>query len=260
MRKRLTRAKVPKVSACTPLASRIITFDDKDNNMSLFDPSYSRQLGAKMLRQHLATLRTTAAAASSVGLASNQLGLSIRAVAIHEPRLEGGMVQWLSEEGYSQPDKYSLYHNPTILTGEGLAESEEESISFPFLVFTINRYNNIIFSHLVEGQKRESAVKGQRAWVLQQVCQQLDGVVPLDWRVNHGRISIKAEVVKYFGKSSAIVEEYSKDLKKLFEEYPELIEQPNEVRDWSQVNSILQKEVLSFEGDYLHRIMKHYNK
>jgi hypothetical protein len=58
------------------------------------------------------------------------------------------------------------------------------------------------------------------AWAFQQGLQQLDGTVLFDWRVSHGNISFSQEAAPHFPKSSAVLEEYSKDLRKVFEEYP----------------------------------------
>lgn len=68
--------------------------------------------------------------------------------------------------------------------------------------------------------KEQRRLEGPLAWAFQQGLQQLDGTVPFDWRVCHGNIGFSQEAAPHFPKSSAVLEEYAKDLKKVFEEYP----------------------------------------
>jgi hypothetical protein len=63
-------------------------------------------------------------------------------------------------------------------------------------------------------------LEGFHAWAFQQGLQQLNGRIIFDWRINHGNISLHEDAVEYFPRTSSVIEEYCKDLKKVFQDYP----------------------------------------
>jgi peptide deformylase len=79
-----------------------------------------------------------------------------------------------------------VFTDPELLEGEGLVERQEESISFPLITFSIKRYDSVAVRFRGQKGKEEKRLKGPIAWAFQQGLQQLNGTVPLDWRVNHG--------------------------------------------------------------------------
>ena len=61
---------------------------------------------------------------------------------------------------------------------------------------------------------------------MQQVTEQLEGDILINWRINHGRIFLHQEVEQYFPKTISVIEEFKKDIQKVIKEYPEIIKKP----------------------------------
>ena len=104
-------------------------------------------------------------------------------------RLNNKQIDWI-HEAYCDAKNYSIFLKPSIVKGKDLISSEEESISFPFLKFTIQRYNTITVQYLSEENiKVEEKIEGSLAHAFQQSYQQLNGEVLIDRRTNQGRMS-----------------------------------------------------------------------
>lgn len=74
-------------------------------------------------------------------------------------------------------------------------------------------------------------IEGGLAFAFQQSVEQLNGTILFDWRVNHGKVLFEKEASEYFPKSTAVIEEYVSDLKKVFDEYPDLIRKVESFKD-----------------------------
>jgi peptide deformylase len=91
----------------------------------------------------------SAAQANTVSLASNQLGLDSTLIAISKDILpkEGTNLHWIHSQ-YNSPQQYQVYHRPSVIKGSKLIQNVEESISFPFLKFTVPRYASLIVNFI----------------------------------------------------------------------------------------------------------------
>lgn len=61
---------------------------------------------------------------------------------VHQSQGEQAGALWISKH-YCNPDSYLTYNQPRIVKAQQLVTRLEESISFPFLLFQVNRYNRI---------------------------------------------------------------------------------------------------------------------
>lgn len=136
----------------------IIRFDNPDHNFHLTSPTQAKSEDANpsTFAKHRQVLALSSARANSVCLSSNQIGLSSKLIVIaKEIKLKEGRpdVAWING-GYDDPAKFNAYQRPHILSGEGLVEQEEESISFPFIHSKIKRYNRITVAFRDQQQRR----------------------------------------------------------------------------------------------------------
>jgi peptide deformylase len=244
----------------------IITFDNPDYNDRLLNPAggRSRNWNRELVNKHAQLLRLSAAQSNTLCLASNQIAEEYTTIVlhkdVHQAQGEQAGALWISNH-YSNPDSYLTYSQPRIIKAQQLVTRFEESISFPFLLFQVNRYNHISVEYKnEEGDAVEEELEGGLAWAFQQSWLQLHGYVVFDWRVNEGRMSFQPEVLSYFSKSAAVVEEYAADLKKVFRDYPELLKTADPLNDWEKRGNEMQEQALPFENDYLRRLMKHYGR
>ena len=169
-------------------------------------------------------------------------------------------LNWI-DSSYQSSQDYQIYHKPTILAGHDLVWGEEESISFPFLKFHLQRYNHLTVSFLDEDNSaKEVDVQGFEAIAFQQSQQQLQGEILLDWRINQGNISFHEEAAAYFPKTTSIITEYVQDLKKIIKNYPKLVKKADKFLIDDPDTAFIQSDYLPFESDFYKRLFKHYKR
>ncbi len=110
--------------------------------------------------------------AEGVGLAANQIGVSLRVMVIDTtPKKE------------SPPLKLVLI-NPEIISAEGSIKYKEGCLSFPGLTVEVERYNRLKVKALdLSGEEREYELEGFPAIVFQHEMDHLMGITFID-RVN----------------------------------------------------------------------------
>ncbi len=110
--------------------------------------------------------------AEGVGLAANQIGVSLRVMVIDTtPKKE------------SPPLKLVLI-NPEIISAEGSIKYREGCLSFPGLTVEVERYNRLKVKALdLSGEEREYELEGFPAIVFQHEMDHLMGITFID-RVN----------------------------------------------------------------------------
>ncbi len=110
--------------------------------------------------------------AEGVGLAANQIGVSLSIMVIDTSKKEG-----------SPPFK-AVMINPQILLAEGELNYKEGCLSFPGLVVEVKRYNKVFFKYVdLFGEEREETIEGFPAVVFQHELDHLSGITFID-RVN----------------------------------------------------------------------------
>lgn len=128
---------------------------------------------------------------------------------------------------YSQVDDFKQYINPKILKGSKPCYSDEWDISFPFIEAKILRYETIDVEYWInKRQKIEERLSGFMSFMFQHGYDYIVGRNILDWRLHYGNIALREEVQKKLPKTHEVIEQYSRQLKKVFEEYPELKKYP----------------------------------
>ncbi len=110
--------------------------------------------------------------AEGVGLAANQIGVSLRVMVIDTtPKKE------------SPPLKLVLI-NPEVISAEGSIKYKEGCLSFPGLTVEVERYNRLKVKALdLSGEEREYELEGFPAIVFQHEMDHLMGITFID-RVN----------------------------------------------------------------------------
>lgn len=110
--------------------------------------------------------------AEGVGLAANQVGVSLRL-----------MVMDTSSKKESPPLKLVLI-NPEVVSAEGSTRYREGCLSFPGLTVEVERYNRLIVRALdLSGEEKEYELEGFPAIVFQHEMDHLMGITFID-RVN----------------------------------------------------------------------------
>ncbi|MDM4766074.1 peptide deformylase [Pelomonas sp. SE-A7] len=130
-----------------------------------------KEFGTPLLRELVADLFDTMAAARGVGLAAPQIGVDLQLVIFGFQR----------NERYpdAQPVPQTILLNPVITPlGEELEEGWEGCLSVPGLRGVVARPNRIRYTGLdLEGQAIEREAEGFHARVVQHECDHLQGVL-----------------------------------------------------------------------------------
>jgi peptide deformylase len=87
--------------------------------------------------------------------------------------------------------------------------------------FMIPRYNRLLIHYYNENYKSQFAyTHGFVSRMVQHQCEHLEGKTLIDWRINHGSMTMNQSVVKYFPKASAVLDDYANTLKTVLKEFP----------------------------------------
>jgi peptide deformylase len=122
------------------------------------------------LRKFVRDLTHTMYIRDGVGLAANQIGMTIRMLVI-DP-------DWASEGAEKNP---IVMINPVILSAEGEYEAEEGCLSVPDIYAKVKRFNKIKYSYTdVQGIEHTEEAEGFKAVVIQHEHDHLNGVLFVD--------------------------------------------------------------------------------
>ena len=136
------------------------------------------------LRALIEDMKETMYAAPGIGLAANQIGLSLRLCVVD---LTAG-----EEEGH-----FHAFVNPRILTAEGEDRAEEGCLSFPDVHVEVTRPERITVEALdAQGESFQMEADGMMAKAIQHECEHLDGHTFLRNVSNLKRDLIKRQIRK----------------------------------------------------------------
>ena len=102
-------------------AAKIITFDDPESNIHLFDPQFSSHSSPSAVSKALKVLSLSCTESSSVVLASNQIESRVKAIAMHKyiKLTPSDSVRWV-DDSYSLPSDFQTYFSPIITSAHTL--------------------------------------------------------------------------------------------------------------------------------------------
>ncbi len=126
----------------------------------------------KEIKELVADMFETMYHAEGVGLAANQIGVSLRVMVIDTtPKKEG-------------PPLKLVMINPEIISAEGSIKYKEGCLSFPGLMIEVERYHRLKIKALdINGEEKEYELEGFPAIVFQHEMDHLMGITFID-RVN----------------------------------------------------------------------------